>query len=402
MKILVINSGSSSLKFQVIDMDTETMLAKGNCEKIGAQDSFVKYSVPGKKEIKNPVFMKDHTEATKVALDCLTKGELAILGSISEIDAIGNRIVQGGDYFKKACIVDDDVIERIEGYYSIAPLHAIANAAAIRACRKIVPDIPQTVVFDTAFHQTMPEYAYMYGLPMEYYEKYKIRKYGFHGTSHKYVSRRAAEYLGRPIEELKLVICHLGNGSSLSAVKYGKCIDTSMGLTPLEGPMMGTRCGSVDPAAVAVIIDKEHLTGAQMNDIMNKKSGMLAISGVSADFRDVNDAWDNDRNPRAKLALDMFGYQCKKLLGGYIAAMNGVDAVVFTAGVGENRPETRARICSDMDYFGIKIDLEKNDVMGKDVEITAEGSKVRVLVLGTNEELEIARETVELVKDLRR
>jgi len=400
MKILVINSGSSSLKFQVIDMEHEIMLAKGNCEKIGAKDSFVKYTVPGKGESKTPVFMADHTEATKVALDCLTKGDMAIIKSISEIDAIGNRIVQGGDYFKKACIVTDDVIDRIEGYYSIAPLHAFANAAAIRACKKIVPDIPQVVVFDTAFHQTMPEYAYMYGLPMEYYEQYKIRKYGFHGTSHKFVSQRAAEYLGKPIEELKLVICHLGNGSSLSAVKYGKCIDTSMGLTPLEGPMMGTRCGSVDPAAVAVIMDKEHLTGEQMNEIMNKKSGMLAISGVSADFRDVNDAWDNDKNPRAKLALDMFGYQCKKILGGYIAAMNGVDAVVFTAGVGENRPETRARICAEMDYFGIKIDLEKNDVMGKDVEITAADSKVRVLVLATNEELEIARQTKDIVSAL--
>lgn len=395
MKILVINSGSSSLKYQVIDMENEAVIAKGICDRIGV-DGGVKYTVPAKNyEYKTTHIMKDHSEATQVVLDLLTDKEHGVISSIEEISAIGHRIVQGGDYFKGPCIVDDEVIDRIEGYHSIAPLHAYANAAAIRACKKIVPQIPQVVVFDTSFHQTMPPYAYLYGLPLEYYEKYKIRRYGFHGTSHKFVSARAAEWMGRPIEELRLVILHLGNGSSLSAVKYGKCIDTSMGLTPLEGPMMGTRCGSVDPAAIAYIMDKEHLNGEQMNELMNKKSGMAAISGVSPDFRDINDAYDNHGNERAKLALDMFGYQCKKLLGGYIAAMGGVDAIVFTAGVGENRPETRARICEDMDYFGIRIDPEKNKVMGgKDCDITGEGSRVKVFVLATNEELAIARETV--------
>lgn len=401
MKILVINSGSSSLKYQLIDMETDAVLAKGICDRIGV-DGFQKHSSAGKGEFKVDKRMDTHSDAAGVVIETLTKGEYAVIKSVDEIGAVGHRIVQGGDLFSKPELVDEQVIDKIESLHNLAPLHAYANAAGIRSCRKVMPNIPQVVVFDTSFHQTMPEYAYMYGLPKEYYDKYRIRRYGFHGTSHKYVSRRTAEYLGKPVEELRLVTLHLGNGSSLCAVEYGKCIDTSMGLTPLEGPMMGTRCGSVDPAAVSFIMDQEHLTGSQMSDIMNKKSGMLAISGISNDFRDINDAADAG-NKDAKLALDMFGYQCKKLLGGYIAAMGGVDAIVFTAGVGENRPETRERITNGLEYLGIKIDKDKNNTVygGIDADLTAPGATVKTLVLATNEELMIARETLELVNGLR-
>ncbi|PWM46571.1 MAG: acetate kinase [Clostridiales bacterium] len=396
MKILVINSGSSSLKYQLIDMANDHVIAKGICEKIGI-GGFHKHFSAGKGEFKTEMEIKTHSDAAQIVIDTLTKGDYAVISSIDEISAVGHRIVQGGDLFSGPELVTEEVIEKIEGLQILAPLHAYPNAAGIRSCKAVMPEIPQVVVFDTAFHQTMPKYAYMYGLPMEYYEKYRIRRYGFHGTSHKYISQKAAEWLGKDIKDLRLVTLHLGNGSSLCAIKNGECIDTSMGLTPLEGPMMGTRCGSIDPAAVAVIMEKEGLTGSEMNDIMNKKSGIMAISGVSSDFRDVNDAADAG-NENAALALHMFAYQCKKILAGYVAAMGGVDAIVFTAGVGENRPETRQYITDGLEFLGIKIDLDKNNVMGKDVDITAEGATVKTLILTTNEELMIAKETLELIK----
>lgn len=398
MKILVINSGSSSLKYQLLDMENEEVLAKGNCDRIGL-DGMQKHESAGKGSFKTERKMDTHAQAARVVIDTLTKGEYAVVNDISEIGAVGHRIVQGGEYFFEPCLVTDSVIDQIEALEPLAPVHAIPNAAGIRACKEIIPDVPQVVVFDTAFHQTMPKYAYMYGLPWKYYNEYKIRRYGFHGTSHKFIAQRAAEYLGRDLKDLKLVTLHLGNGSSLCAIDGGRCIDTSMGLTPLEGPMMGTRCGSIDPAAVALIMDKESLSFTEMNDLMNKKSGMAAISGVSNDFRDINDSADAG-NENAALALDMFGYQCKKIMAGYIAAMGGVDAIVFTAGVGENRPETRARITSGLSFMGIEIDPEKNKVMGgKDADITADGARVKALVLATNEELMIARETLALVNN---
>ena len=396
MKILVINSGSSSLKYQLIDMENEAVLAKGNCDRIGL-DGMHKHESVGKGEFKTARKMDTHAQAAQVVIDTLTTGEYAVIDSVSEISAVGHRIVQGGEYFTHPELVTDEVIEKIEACHSLAPLHAYPNAAGIRSCKQIMPDIPQVVVFDTAFHQTMPAYAYMYGLPWKYYEQYKIRRYGFHGTSHKYIAGRAAEYLGKDLQQLRIVSLHLGNGSSLCAIDHGKCIDTSMGLTPLEGPIMGTRCGSMDPAAVAVIIDKEGLSFSQVNDLMNKQSGVAAISEISNDFRDVRDAADAG-NEKAKLALDMFAYQCKKILAGYIAAMGGVDAIVFTAGVGENQPQTRADIVSGLEFMGIWIDPEKNRVMGgKDADITGQGATVKALVLATNEELMIARETLAMV-----
>lgn len=395
MKILVINSGSSSLKYQLIDMENEQVLAKGLCDRIGI-DGTLKHKSAGSEEFKRPCPMKTHAEAAQVVIDTLTRGEHAVISSIDEIGAVGHRIVQGGEYFIEPCLVTDGVVEKIEACDTLAPVHAYPNAAGIRSCSAVMPNVPQVVVFDTAFHQTMPKYAYMYGLPMEYYEKYKIRRYGFHGTSHKYVSQRAAAFLGRPLEELKMVTLHLGNGSSLCAIKNGKCIDTSMGLTPLEGPIMGTRCGSVDPAAVAVIIDKEGISGAEMNNIMNKKSGLLAISGVSSDCRDIVEAAEKG-NERAQLAFDMLIYQIKKLLGGYITALGGVDAIVFTAGQGENGPETREAICKGLEFLGIKLDLSKNVVRGKDADISAADATVKSLVIATNEELMIARETLTIV-----
>lgn len=396
MKVLVINSGSSSLKYQLIDMENDCVMAKGICEKIGIGGRH-KHSSDGKGDFIEDVEIKNHSEAARIVIDTLTKGDYAVISSIEEIGAVGHRIVQGGDLFSGPELVTDEVIEKIEGLHSLAPLHAYPNAAGIRSCKAVMPNIPQVVVFDTAFHQTMPEYAYMYGLPMEYYDKYKIRRYGFHGTSHKYVSRKAAEWLGKDINDLKLVTLHLGNGSSLCAIKNGECIDTSMGLTPLEGPMMGTRCGSIDPAAVAFIMEKEGLSGSEMNDIMNKKSGLMAISGVSSDFRDVRAAADAG-NKNAELALHMFAYQCKKILAGYIAVLGGVDAIVFTAGVGENRPDTRELIVEGLEFLGIKIDKEKNDVMGKDVDISSPDATIKTLILTTNEELMIARETVKLIQ----
>ena len=398
MKILVINSGSSSLKYQLIDMKNESVIAKGLCDRIGI-DGKLKHNSVGVGEFKIDCQMKTHGQAVQVVIDTLTKGDYAVIQDIREIGAVGHRIVQGGEYFFEPCLVKDDVVEKIESLEPLAPVHAIPNAAGIRSCQEVMPDVPQVVVFDTAFHQTMPDYAYMYGVPMEYYEKYKIRRYGFHGTSHKYVSRRAAEFLGRKVEDMKIVSLHLGNGSSLCAIDGGKCIDTSMGLTPLEGPIMGTRSGTVDPAAVCVIEEKENLSGLQMNEILNKKSGLLGVSGISSDCRDVVAAAEQG-NKRAELAFNMLIYQIKKILGSYIAALGGVDAVVFTAGQGENGPETREAICEGLEFLGIKLDKEKNKIRGKDADISAKDATVKALVITTNEELMIARETLEIVKCL--
>jgi len=397
MKVLVINCGSSSLKYQLIDMENENVIAKGNCEKIGLADAFHKYKPTGKDEVLFNGPFPTHLEAATSVLNALVDDKIGVIKSLDEISAVGHRIVQGGSIFKGPAIVTEEVIEQIEDLATLAPLHNKAHAIGIRACREKLPNVPMVVVFDTSFHQTMPDYAYMYGIPYEMYEKAKIRRYGFHGTSHHYVSLRTAEILGKKPEELKMIVCHLGNGSSISAIKNGKVIDTTMGLTPLDGLMMGTRCGAIDPAIIPFIMQNFGIKAEELNDFMNKKCGMQGISGISSDFRDLQAV--KAENDRARLALDMFCYQAKKYIGGYIAALNGIDALVFTAGVGENDYEVRAAITKDMDYLGIKMDETKNDgLKGKEADLTGEGSKVKVLLVPTNEELMIAKETVELIK----
>lgn len=396
MKILVINCGSSSLKYQLIDMETENVLAKGNCEKIGLSDSFHRHKTEKGVDVTYEKALPTHLEAVKSVLDSLTDKEVGVIESLEEINAVGHRIVQGGSYFKGPAIVTEEVINKIEEYAPLAPLHNKAHVIGIRACREVLPNTPMVVVFDTSFHQTMPAKAYMYGLPYDMCEEYKIRKYGFHGTSHKYVSGKAAEMLGKKPEELKMVVCHLGNGSSITAVNGGKCVDTTMGFTPLDGLMMGTRCGAVDPAIIPYIVSNCGIKVEELNDFMNKKCGVQGISGVSSDFRDLRDAKDAGHE-RATLALEMFTYQVRKYIGSYIAALNGIDALVFTAGIGENDTDVRAEVVEGMDNLGIKIDLEKNKVRGKQADITAEGGKVKVLVVPTNEELMIAKETLALI-----
>ena len=402
MKILVINSGSSSLKYQLFDIETEKVIAKGLCDRIGVKGAVGAFTFKTDAEkYQTDVDMPDHAAALKIVLETLVSKEHGVISSVSEIEAVGHRVLHGGDKVSGSVLVTPEVKQTIRDCFPLGPLHNPANLNGIESCEKIMPGVPQVAVFDTGFHQTIPDYAFMYGIPYEYYEKYKVRRYGFHGTSHKFVSRKAADFLGKKPEDLNLIILHLGNGSSLSAVRGGKCVDTTMGLTPLEGCLMGTRCGSIDPAAVTYIMDKEHLSPAEMDTLMNKQSGLKAVSGISPDFRDINAAADiGDED--AKLALDMFGYQCKKIMAGYIAAMGGCDAVVFTAGVGENRAETRARITSDLEFLGIKIDPELNEktIQGKEADISAPGATIRTLVLATNEELEIARETKEIVSKL--
>lgn len=401
MKILIINSGSSSLKYQLIDMDGGDVLCKGSCERIGIEDGIFTMKYPDRENYQIIYQMPSHTEAIKIVLQTLTDKDKGVISSVSEIGAVGHRVLHGGDKFSGSVLITEDVKAAIRECIPLGPLHNPANLKGIESCEEIMPGVPQVAVFDTGFHQTMPDYAYRYGLPKKYYEEYKIRKYGFHGTSHKFISRRVAEFLGKDIKDLKIVTLHLGNGSSMAAVKNGVCVDTSMGLTPLEGCLMGTRCGSIDPAAVTYIMEKEGLTPSEMDTLMNKQSGLKAVSGISPDFRDINAAADKG-DEDALLALNMFGYQCKKILGSYIAAMGGVDAIVFTAGVGENRAETRARITSDLEWLGIAIDPELNEQMiqGKEGDISAKGAKVKTLVLATNEELEIANDTLEIVSKL--
>lgn len=397
MKILVINCGSSSLKFQLIDSDSEAVLAKGLSERIGIDGRLVYTPAGGCKEISDKD-MPTHTEAIRYVLEALTNEKTGVIKDLTEIGAVGHRVVHGGEDFTSSVIVDAAVKKAIEECSELAPLHNPANLIGINACQELMPNVPMVAVFDTAFHQTMPQKAYMYGLPYEYYDKYKIRKYGFHGTSHSYVSKRAAEFLGESYESMKLVVCHLGNGASLSAVMNGKCVDTTMGLTPLEGLMMGTRSGDLDPSVVEFIAKKEGLDVQGVLNILNKKSGLFGLSkGLSSDIRDIEAGIDAD-NEFAKLALEVFCYRIAKNIGAFVAAMNGVDAIVFTAGIGENDDIVRRMVCDNLTYLGTELDLEANNVRGQDAIISVEGSKVKLLAIPTNEELAIARETYSLVK----
>ena len=400
MKILVINAGSSSLKYQLIDMETEKVMAKGLCERIGI-DGHLKHSpLVGDK----PVFNEDiplptHAEAIAAVIEKLTSEEYGVVSSMKEIDAVGHRVVHGGEKFASSVLITDEVMAALEECTPFAPLHNPANITGINACREVMGDVPMVGVFDTAFHQTMPGKAFMYAVPYEYYENDGIRRYGFHGTSHRFVSGHCAEVMGRPAEELKLISCHLGNGSSICAIDGGKCVDTSMGFTPLVGLPMGTRCGDLDPGAMQFIMNKHNIGIDDMLTILNKKSGVLGISGVSSDFRDLDKAAE-EGNERAQLALDMFHYWVAKVVGSYVAAMNGVDAIIFTAGVGENSSYTRAAICEYFGYLGVKIDPEANAKRGQDIMISTPDSKVKVYVLPTNEELVIARDTKAIVDAL--
>ena len=393
--ILVINAGSSSLKYQLIDMSEEKVIAKGLVERIGMEGSMLTHKPAGKENavIKQP--MPDHKVAIQLVLEALTDKEHGVLSSMSEINAVGHRIVHGGESFKASAIIDDDVLKAIQDNAPLAPLHNPANIMGIQACQHVLPDTPMVAVFDTAFHQTMPPAAYMYGLPYEYYSEKKIRRYGFHGTSHLYVSRRVAEIMGKPVEDLKIITCHLGNGSSITAVKNGKSVDTSMGFTPLEGVPMGTRTGSLDPAIIFHLIEQYGMSAEEINKVMNKQSGMQGISGVGSDFRDLDEA--KATNPRAQLALDMFCYSVKKYIGAYAAAMGGVDCIVFTAGVGENDAYVRAHSVEGLEFMGIKLDAKKNDVRGKEVEISTDDSAVKVFIVPTDEEMTIARDTLRLI-----
>lgn len=399
MKILVINCGSSSLKYQLFDMDTESMIAKGNCERIGVDGKIGGSTADGRKFEYNVDF-PNHTTAFLEVKKVLTEGDAKVIDSLAEISAIGHRIVQGGSLFKESTLVTDEVIKGIESLCDLAPLHNPAHIQGIRACVDVFGEnVPQVVVFDNAFHSTMPAEAYMFPIPYEYYEKYAIRRYGFHGTSHRFVSARCAEVMGKDIKDLKIVTCHLGNGSSITAVKGGKCIDTSMGLTPLDGFIMGTRCGAVDPSVITYLQQKEGWTPAETDTILNKKSGVLGISGVGSDDRDVSAA-EADGNERAHLARSIQKYQVRKLIGSYVTAMDGVDAIVFTGGIGENTIDLRADVCNNLSYLGVELDAEANEIMrrGKEGEISTANSKVKVYVLPTNEELVIARDTKAIVE----
>lgn len=392
MKVLVLNCGSSSLKYQIMEMDDESVLAKGLVERIGV-DGKLTHEATGKDKYVVETDIPNHDVAIKLVLDALVDADHGVLKSMDEIAAVGNRVLNAGSYYADSIKITPEVMETIKKCIDLAPLHMPANIMGIEACERIMPGIPQVAVFDTAFHQTMPKHAFLYALPYEYYEKYAIRRYGAHGTSHKYVAQRAAAMLGNP--KANIITCHLGNGASMAAVKEGKVIDTSMGLTPLEGMIMGTRCGDIDPAIVPTIMEKENLTPKEMDTVMNKKSGMLGITGISSDFRDVENA-ANEGNERCQVALDMFAYRVRKYIGAYTVAMGGVDAIVFTAGLGENSITMRAKICEGLEFMGIKIDAEKNNIRGKEREINTDDAKVKVLLIPTNEELMIARDTKEL------
>ena len=399
MNILVINAGSSSLKYQLLNPETGTLLAKGLCERIGIDGLFTyKPQVEGKQgKDAASVSMPTHSEAIQTVMDALVDPANGVIGSMKEIDAVGHRVVHGGEAFNKSVLITDDVLKAIEDCIPLAPLHNPANLTGIRACQQVCPGVPNVAVFDTAFHQTMPATAYMYALPYEYYEKDKVRRYGFHGTSHKYVAGRAAAMLGKKPEELKIISCHLGNGSSVTAVDGGKSADTSMGFTPLAGVPMGTRSGDLDAGILQYLMNKYGLSIDEMLNILNKKSGVQGVSGVSSDFRDLTSAFEKG-NERAGLAVDMFNYGVKKLIGAYAAAMGGVDAVIFTAGVGENSAEQRMAIASGLEFMGVKMDAEANKVRGKEAVISAADSRVKVLLIPTNEELMIAMDTAALVK----
>jgi len=395
MRILVINAGSSSLKYQLIDMRDESVIAKGLCERIGIDGNIVHKTDKGSAEYK--VDLPTHNQAFQELVKALSTGDLAVISSMSEIAAVGHRIVQGGDNFSASALITEDMLTTVEALSDLAPLHNPANVMAIRACMQVFSkDVPQVAVFDTAFHQTMPEKAYIYPIPYEMYEKYRIRRYGFHGTSHRYVSARAAEILGKPISQLKMITCHLGNGSSISAIDGGKSVDTTMGLTPLEGLAMGTRCGSIDPSIVTFLMEKENLDIKGINDLMNKKSGYLGISGLTSDMRDLGAA-SAKGNARAALVMEILCYQLRKYIGGFAAAMGGVDAVIFTGGIGENDHDARQGACINLEFMGIEFNSELNKtIRGVETEISKPGSRVKVLVVPTNEELVIARDTKEV------
>lgn len=398
MKILVINAGSSSLKYQLIDMETEGVLAKGGCERIGIAGSLLKAKGNGKEKVYEQD-MPNHKVAIELVLEALHDDEIGVIKSMEEIDAVGHRIVASGEYFKKTTLVTPEVLKTLEEKtFELAPLHNPAAATAIRACMEVMPKTPMSLVFDSSFHATMPEKAYLYGIAYEDYKAYGVRKYGAHGTSHKFVSQEAAKYLGKKPKELKIVTCHLGNGSSITAVDGGKCVDTSMGFTPLAGVLMGTRSGDIDASAVEFLARKKGMTHAEVVTYLNKKCGVAGISGVSSDFRDLIAGMENG-NERCKLALDMFNYQTKRFVGAYAAAMGGLDCIVFTAGIGENTPQVREGVCEGLEFLGVKLDKAKNVAKndGGIRDISAEGSRVKILVIPTNEELVIARETAELL-----
>ena len=400
MKILVVNAGSSSLKFQLIETDGEKLLAGGICEEIGAKSRF-KFKVPGREDYVTDAKMPTHSEAIKLVLDTLTDKKLGVIGSVSEIGAVGHRVVHGGEKFSGSVLITDDVKASIVENSDLSPLHNPANLIGIRACEELM-DVPQVAVFDTSFHQTMPDYAYMYAIPYEYYDKYKLRRYGFHGTSHRYVSERAAAMLGKAPEDVNVVTCHLGNGSSIAAVKGGRCLDTTMGVTPLEGMMMGTRSGNIDPAIIPFLMRKGEVTTADdIDKLLNKRSGMLGINGVTTDNREIL-RMAEEGNERCRLIERMFVHQLTKFIGGYIAAMRGADAIVFTGGIGENTSLYREKVCENLEFLGVKIDPEKNKLRGQELDISADGAKVRVLVIPTNEELVIARDTYAIVSAMKK
>ncbi|HHU49569.1 MAG: acetate/propionate family kinase [Caldicoprobacterales bacterium] len=402
MKVLVINAGSSSLKYQLVNTEDESVLAKGNAERIGISDSCLKHTPAGKDRVELKAEFKDHTDAIKMVMEALLHPEYGVIKDMSEIGAVGHRVVHGGEKFSESVLINDEVMEAIRDNIELAPLHNPANIMGIEACRKIMPGVPNTAVFDTAFHQTMPKKAFLYAVPYEAYEEYGVRRYGFHGTSHKYVALRAAGILNKPIESLKIITCHLGNGSSITAVKNGKSVDTSMGFTPLEGVPMGTRSGNIDPAIISYMMEKKNLTAEQVNETLNKRSGVLGLSGVSSDFRDLASAAKQGIE-RAKIALDVFVYQVEKFIGAYAVAMGGVDCIVFTAGIGENTPEIRKGACANLGFMGIRIDKEKNNnIPGNTKEgiISTDDSRAAVMVIPTNEELMIVRETMDLLREV--
>ncbi|MPM17145.1 Acetate kinase [bioreactor metagenome] len=395
MKVLIVNCGSSSLKYQLFDMTDESVLAKGLVERIGIEGSVLKHEPAGKDKVVINADIKNHSIAIKLVTEALTDKNHGVIADMTEISAVGHRVVHGAEKFASSVLITPEVMQALEECIEMAPLHNPPNILGINACAELMPGVAQVGVFDTAFHQTMPKHAFIYGLPYEAYEKYRIRRYGFHGTSHRFVSKVAADMMGKDIKDLKIITCHLGNGSSVAAVDGGKCIDTSMGLTPLEGLVMGTRCGDVDPAILPILMKKENMDADQIDEYINKKSGVLGISGVSSDFRDIEGA-ANEGNKRAQLALDMFAYRVRKYIGSYAAAMNGVDAIVFTAGLGENSSSMREAICSGIEYLGTQIDTVKNNVRGKATEISIDGAKVKLFIIPTNEELVIARDTKEI------
>lgn len=399
MKIFVVNCGSSSIKYQLIDMENDVVLAKGLVERIGIEGSILKHTLGNRDAVTIEGVINNHSEGIQMVLEALTNDEYGAIKSLEDISAIGHRVVHGGERFIDSVLITDAVLAGIEACAELAPLHNPPNISGIKACQKFMPKTPQVAVFDTAFHQTLPKVAYIYGLPYEWYLKYGIRRYGFHGTSHKYVAQMAASMMGEHMTDLRIITCHLGNGASLAAIKYGKSIDTSMGFTPLEGLVMGTRSGEIDPAILPYIMEKENMSSSELDEFLNKKSGILGISGMSSDFRDLESA-AAEGDERSALAIEIFAYRVKRYIGGYVAAMGGVDAIVFTAGLGENSPEMRDKICNGLEYLGTRIDPERNNIRGQAQEISVRRSDVKIFVIPTNEELVIARDTATICRPL--